>query len=320
MKKVLVLGAGLVSRPLVRYLLDQPDFQVTVASRTVSKAEALVAGHPDGTTLQLMADDNAKLEQLISEHDLAISLLPAPLHPVVAELCIRHKKHMVTTSYVSEKMKSFDGPARDARVMVLNEIGVDPGIDHMSAMRIIHDVAKRGGRVSSFKSYCGGLPAPEANDNPWGYKFSWSPRAVCTAGKNTGRFREDGQEVNIPGPRTIHMCSCGDRRRRRRTGSLSQPRFAWLHRSIWLRGYRHHVPRNSALSRLVRLPESSCRSGYARGITGHLFTGHDFRSLDRRFDRGRIAGRYSPTSGGSPQNGCRGECLRPNRVAWSVLG
>ena len=206
MKKVLVLGAGLVSRPLVRYLLDQPDFQVTVASRTVSKAEALVAGHPDGTTLQLMADDNAKLEQLISEHDLAISLLPAPLHPVVAELCIRHKKHMVTTSYVSEKMKSFDGPARDARVMVLNEIGVDPGIDHMSAMRIIHDVAKRGGHVSSFKSYCGGLPAPEANDNPWGYKFSWSPRAVCTAGKNTGRFREDGQEINIPGPELFTCC------------------------------------------------------------------------------------------------------------------
>ena len=200
MKKILVLGAGLVSRPLVRYLLDQPDFQVTVASRTVSKAEALVAGHPDGTTLQLLADDTPKLERLISAHDLAISLLPAPLHPVVAELCIRHKKHMVTTSYVSEKMNSFDGPARDARVMVLNEIGVDPGIDHMSAMRIIHDVAKRGGQVSSFKSYCGGLPAPEANDNPWGYKFSWSPRAVCTAGKNTGRFREDGREVNIPGP------------------------------------------------------------------------------------------------------------------------
>ena len=200
MKKVLVLGAGLVSRPLVRYLLDQPDFCVTVASRTVSKAEALVAGHPDGTTLQLLADDTAKLERLIGEHDLAISLLPAPLHPVVAELCIKHGKHMVTTSYVSEKMNSFDRPAREAGLVVLNEIGVDPGIDHMSAMRIIHDVQKRGGKVVSFKSYCGGLPAPDANDNPWGYKFSWSPRAVCTAGKNPGRFREDGKLVDIPGP------------------------------------------------------------------------------------------------------------------------
>lgn len=200
MKKVLVLGAGLVARPLVRYLLDQPDFKVTVASRTVSKAEALVDGHPDGTTLTLLVDDTAKLEKLISEHDLAISLLPAPLHPVVAEMCIKHKKHMVTTSYVSPKMKALDGPAKDAGVMILNEIGVDPGIDHMSAMRIIHDVQKRGGKVVSFKSYCGGLPAPEDNDNPWGYKFSWSPRAVCTAGKNAACFRENGRRVDIPGP------------------------------------------------------------------------------------------------------------------------
>ncbi len=200
MKKVLVLGAGLVSRPLVRYLLDQPDFSVTVASRTVSKADALVAGHPKGKTMTLLADETDKLEKLIREHDLAISLLPAPLHPVVAQFCIKHKKHMVTTSYVSPAMEKLDGPARDAGVMVLNEIGVDPGIDHMSAMRIIHDVKERGGKVVSFKSYCGGLPAPDCNDNPWGYKFSWSPRAVCTAGKNTGRYRENGKEINVPGP------------------------------------------------------------------------------------------------------------------------
>jgi saccharopine dehydrogenase (NADP+, L-glutamate forming) len=200
MKKVLVLGAGLVARPLVRYLLDQPDFKVTVASRTVSKAEALVAGHPDGTALTLLADDTAKLEQLIGTHDLAISLLPAPLHPVVAQMCIKHKKHMVTTSYISPKMEALDKPARQAGVMILNEVGVDPGIDHMSAMRIIHDVERRGGKVVSFKSYCGGLPAPADNDNPWGYKFSWSPRAVCTAGKNAARFRESGKRVDIPAP------------------------------------------------------------------------------------------------------------------------
>ena len=199
MKKVLVLGAGLVARPLVRYLLEQPDFKVTVASRTVSKAEALVAGHPDGTTMTLLADDTAKLEPLIGKHDLAISLLPAPLHPVVAELCIKHKKHMVTTSYVSPEMESLDEPAKRAGVMILSEVGVDPGIDHMSAMRIIHDVERRSGKVVSFKSYCGGLPAPADNDNPWGYKFSWSPRAVCTAGKNAGRFRENGKQVDIPG-------------------------------------------------------------------------------------------------------------------------
>jgi len=200
MKRVLVLGAGLVARPLVRYLLNQPGFKVTVASRTVRKADALVASHADGTTMTLLADDAVKLKKLVGEHDLAVSLLPAPLHPVVAEMCIQHKKHMVTTSYVSPKMNELDAPARNAGVMVLNEIGVDPGIDHMSAMRIIHDVKRRGGRVVSFKSYCGGLPAPEANDNPWGYKCSWSPRAVCTAGKNTARFRENGKQVDIPGP------------------------------------------------------------------------------------------------------------------------
>ena len=200
MKKVLVLGAGLVTRPLVRYLLNQPDFQVTVASRTVSKAERLIDGHPQGTALTLLADDRDKLAKLVSEHDLAVSLLPAPLHPVVADLCIKHKKHMVTTSYVSDAMKALDKPAREAGIMVLNEIGVDPGIDHMSAMRIIDDVRKRGGRVVSFKSYCGGLPAPQDNDNPFGYKFSWSPRAVCTAGKNPGRYREHGKVVDIPGP------------------------------------------------------------------------------------------------------------------------
>jgi saccharopine dehydrogenase-like NADP-dependent oxidoreductase len=200
MKKILVLGAGLVSRPLVRYLLDHPDFRVTVASRTVSKAEALIAGHPHGSALQLLANETAKLEKLVSEHDLAISLLPAPLHPVVAEMCVAHRKHMVTTSYVSPKMRSLDGPARAASITLLNEVGVDPGIDHMSAMRVIHDVQRRGGKVASFRSYCGGLPAPEANDNPWGYKFSWSPRGVCTAGKNAARYRENGKLVEIPGP------------------------------------------------------------------------------------------------------------------------
>jgi len=200
MKKALLLGAGLVARPLVRYLLDQPDFQLTVASRTVSKAEKLVAGHARGRTTDLLADDTPKLERLVREHDLAISLLPAPLHPVVAGMCVKHGKHMVTTSYVSPKMQALDGPAKQAGVMLLNEIGVDPGIDHMSAMRIIHDVRGRGGAVVAFKSYCGGLPAPDANDNPWGYKFSWSPRAVCTAGKNSAKYLLDGKEVNIPGP------------------------------------------------------------------------------------------------------------------------
>ncbi|MCP4590761.1 MAG: saccharopine dehydrogenase [bacterium] len=200
MSKALVIGAGMVARPLVRYLLEEQGCAVTVADMTVSRADALVSGHPYGRTTELLVDDTAKLGKLISEHDLAVSLLPAHLQPVVAQACIKHRKNVVTTSYVSPEMSKLDGPARDAGVVVLNEMGVDPGIDHMSAMRIIHDVKERGGEVTSFKSYCGGLPAPDCNDNPWGYKFSWSPRAVCTAGKNAARYREDGREVNIPGP------------------------------------------------------------------------------------------------------------------------
>lgn len=197
MKKVLVLGAGLVAKPLVRYLLDQPDFQVKVASRTVSKAEKLVGNHPRGEAQPLNVNDTATLKNLISDADLVISMVPYAHHVTVAGLCIEYKKHMVTTSYVSEAMKKLDQKAKEAGVLILNEIGLDPGIDHMSAMRIIHQVQNKGGRIASFYSYCGGLPAPEANTNPWGYKFSWSPRGVVLAGKNAARYLKDKKEVKI---------------------------------------------------------------------------------------------------------------------------
>jgi len=200
MKKVLILGAGLVSRPYVNYLLTQKDFSVTVASRTVSKAEKLVAGHPNGKPVELNVTDDAMLEKLVSEHDLSVSLLPYTYHVKVAKLCIKHRKHMVTTSYVSDAMRELDEDARDADVLILNEVGVDPGIDHMSAMRIIDGVKENNGRILSFKSYCGGLPAPEANTNPWGYKFSWIRRGVVMAGKNAAKWLEDGKIIDVPGP------------------------------------------------------------------------------------------------------------------------
>ncbi len=199
MKKVLVLGAGLVTRPHVRYLLNVPDFEVTVASRTLSKAQALVDGHPRGRAVALNADDERALEDLIRHADLAVSMLPYVHHPRVAALCVRHKKHMVTTSYVKDQMRALDGPAREAGIILLNEIGVDPGIDHMSAMKVIHQVERAGGRIASFISWTGGLPAPEASDNPFGYKFSWSPRGVLLASKNPARFQRGGQIVEIPG-------------------------------------------------------------------------------------------------------------------------
>jgi len=199
MKNVLVLGAGLVTRPHVRYLLDVPDLRVNVASRTVSKAEALIDGHPRGVALALDVSNEAELEDLIQQADLAVSMLPYAYHPAVAALCVKHGKHMVTTSYVKDQMRALDGAARKAGIILLNEIGVDPGIDHMSAMKVIHQVEQAGGRVASFLSWTGGLPAPDANDNPFGYKFSWSPKGVLMAGTTPARFQRHGEIVEIPG-------------------------------------------------------------------------------------------------------------------------
>jgi len=198
MKTVLVLGAGLVTRPLVDYLLKH-DIKVKVASRTVSKAETLIDGHPNGEAIAWTVDQEDKLKEMIKDSDLVVSLLPANFHPVIAEHCIELGTNMATTSYVSPAMKALDGPAKENNIVILNECGVDPGIDHMSAMRIVHDVESKGGKITSFMSYCGGLPAPEANDNPFGYKFSWSPKGVLLAGKNDAKYRKDNQEVNIEG-------------------------------------------------------------------------------------------------------------------------
>jgi saccharopine dehydrogenase-like NADP-dependent oxidoreductase len=199
MKKVLVLGAGLVTRPHVRYLLDVPDFQVTVASRTVSKAETLINGHPQGVAIALDVSNEAELEALIRQTDLAVSMLPYAYHPTVAALCVKHRKHMVTTSYVKDQMRALDIPAKQAGIILLNEIGVDPGIDHMSAMKVIHHVERTGGKIASFVSWTGGLPAPEASDNPFGYKFSWSPKGVLLAGRNPARFQKHGKVTEVPG-------------------------------------------------------------------------------------------------------------------------
>ncbi len=198
MKKILILGAGLVAKPLVRYLLDQPDFEVEVASRTVSKAVKLIDNHPRGKASELNLKNEEGLKDEISKADLVISMVPYTFHPIVAKYCIDYKKAMVTTSYVSEVMKNLDAEAKKAGILILNEVGLDPGIDHMEAMRIIHEVEEKGGEIVSFTSYCGGLPAPEANTNPFGYKFSWSPTGVLLAGKNSAQYLKDGQQIFIP--------------------------------------------------------------------------------------------------------------------------
>jgi saccharopine dehydrogenase (NADP+, L-glutamate forming) len=199
MKNVLVLGAGMISRPMITYLLDQPDIFVTMASRTVSKAEVMINNHPRGKAFELDVNDDKAVGGFITKADIVVSLLPYNYHFKVAEMCLKHKKHLVTTSYVSDPMKGLDKKAKDAGILLLNECGLDPGIDHMSAMRVIYKVEENNGKIISFRSTTGALPAHESNNNPFGYKFSWSPRGVLLASRNSAKWLEEGNEVVISG-------------------------------------------------------------------------------------------------------------------------
>ncbi|MDY0231526.1 MAG: saccharopine dehydrogenase C-terminal domain-containing protein [Candidatus Saccharicenans sp.] len=198
MKKVCVLGAGLVSGPLIEYLLNYNEVQVKVADIEIGKARYWVKNHPRGEAIKLDLQNRSVLAKIISEVDVVVSMVPYTYHRYVGEICLEARKHLVTASYISPEMKALDPEARSKGLIFLNELGLDPGIDHMEAKRLIDEAKANGGQVVSFISYCGGLPAPEANDNPFGYKFSWSPRGVLLAGRNEARYLLDGQEIVVP--------------------------------------------------------------------------------------------------------------------------
>ncbi|EMR65084.1 putative saccharopine dehydrogenase protein [Eutypa lata UCREL1] len=168
-KKILVLGSGMVAKPCVDYLLRNEENKLTIASRTLAKAESLVPDHPRVAAISLDVS-SAELDTAISGHEVVISLVPYVYHAKVVESAIKSKTHVVTTSYVSPAIKELDGPAKAAGITVLNEVGVDPGVDHLYAVKIIGDVHAKGGKVKEFYLYGGGLPAPEVSDNPLEYK------------------------------------------------------------------------------------------------------------------------------------------------------
>lgn len=199
MKQILVLGAGLVAGPAVRYLLDKPEVTVTVADQITDNAEAILRGRANGRAVALDVRDAEALAGRIAAGDIVVSLLPWTLHPLIARHCLEKGRHLVTASYVKPEMQALDREVRAKGLVFINEVGVDPGLDHMSAMQIIDTVRGEGGRIDSFFSYCGGLPARESNNNPLGYKFSWSPEGAMLAATNDGRYMEHGNIIEVPG-------------------------------------------------------------------------------------------------------------------------
>ncbi len=193
-KNILILGAGFVAGPVVEYLTRQPENQLTLVSHILSEAERYSNKYPRVRPLAADVTNVQQMSELVQAHDLVISLVPYVFHVPVAKLCIEHRVPMVTASYVSADMQALDSAARENDVLILNEIGLDPGIDHLSAMKVIDEAHDKGAKVLSFASWCGGLPAPECNNNPLGYKFAWAPRAVLLALLNEARYLKNGEE------------------------------------------------------------------------------------------------------------------------------
>jgi saccharopine dehydrogenase-like NADP-dependent oxidoreductase len=201
MNSILIIGAGRSSGALIKYVLDksrQHGWFVTVADADPALADAKVNGHPNGRPAWLDVLKVNDRRELISRADVVVSLLPAHLHVEVAQDCIKLKKHLITASYVSKEMYSLGDEVRDRELIFMGEMGLDPGIDHMSAMQKIDEIKAKGGKLLAFRSYTGGLIAPESDNNPWHYKITWNPRNVVLAGQGTAQYLHKKKLKFIP--------------------------------------------------------------------------------------------------------------------------
>lgn len=197
-KKVLLLGSGFVAQPAAEYIIRR-GYGLTVAARSQESAQELAVKMANAKAIELDVADSKALDAAVAEHDLVVSLIPYTFHAAVIESAIRNKKHVVTTSYVSPAMKALEEKCQEAGIIVFNEIGLDPGIDHVAAVDIIDRVHKEGGKINKFESFCGGLVAAENANNALGYKLSWSARGVLLALRNTAKYLQDGKEVVVEG-------------------------------------------------------------------------------------------------------------------------
>ncbi|HEY9113636.1 MAG TPA: saccharopine dehydrogenase C-terminal domain-containing protein [Bacteroidales bacterium] len=201
MKKILVLGAGLSTRNLVDYLLDnsvEHDWHITVGDISEEMARLKVNGHKRGEAKVFDINDDMESWRTIAKADIVISMLPAHMHVLVAEKCIDLRKPMLTASYANDQIKKMNEKALKAGIPILMELGLDPGIDHMSAMNVINRLKEEGNTITSFYSFTGGLVAPESDNNPWNYKISWNPRNVVMAGNGISTFIHNGSYKYIP--------------------------------------------------------------------------------------------------------------------------
>ena len=201
MKNILVLGAGRSAITLIKYLLDNSKINswfITVADSSKELAEQAVGNHEHANAILFNVTDKKQRKQEIENADIVISMLPACMHILVAEDCLNLRKNLITASYVSKKVALLDKKAKEKNVLLLNEIGLDPGIDHMSAMQVIDKIRDTGGQIISFKSFCGGLVHPDYDNNPWNYKFTWNPRNVVLAGQGMSQYIKNGKYKYIP--------------------------------------------------------------------------------------------------------------------------
>lgn len=202
MRNILIIGAGRSASSLIQYLLNKSDeerLHVTIGDLSLKLAQAKTKNHHNATAIAFDIFNESQRQSEIQKADIVISMLPAHMHIEVAKDCITYKKHMVTASYVSDAMQSLDAAAKANGLVFMNEIGLDPGIDHMSAMKIIDEIRDQGGKMMLFESFCGGLVAPESDDNLWNYKFTWAPRNVVLAGQGgAAKFIQEGTYKYIP--------------------------------------------------------------------------------------------------------------------------
>jgi len=201
MKRILLIGAGRTASSLVSYLKElaaEKDWEITVADQSLELAKQKAGNHPKIKAIKFDVFNDEQRATEVSEANVVISLLPEALHIHLVKDCIKHKVHLLTASYVSPKMKSYHEEAQKRGIILLNEMGLDPGIDHMETMRIINEVKQKGGKTTSLRSFGGGLVAPQCDDNPWGYKITWNPMNVVTAGMPSARYVKDGKLKIVP--------------------------------------------------------------------------------------------------------------------------